>query len=1188
MFSSQSLRLNAARAFVALFAVAVLPLPAAVAQCTVAWQAYQPNPRSGAACAYDSARNVVVLFGGYDGVRNRETWEWNGTTWTLRSTTGPTAREGHAIAYDPARAVTVLFGGFDSNGARNDTWEWNGTTWTSRAPTTSPTARYNHAMCYHTGRGIVLFGGFDGFARRSDTYEYNGTTWTVRPISGPSAREGHAMAFDIARSRTVLVGGNDGLPDDETWEYSGVSWTRRALGDPLPVRAHSIAFDSTRNRTVLFGGDSNGFTGETWEWSGTAWALRSTGGPTPRYGHCSAYDVARQRTVVFGGLANTGYDGETWTWNGSAGAWSLAAGVPTPRSWPAMTFDSNRNRVVLFGGQDDTMIVGDTWEAGGGPWMPVAVGGPPPRYFAQLEFDSLRNECVLFGGSNGGPLGDTWVYNGSAWTQRMVSGPSPRQGHGMAFDRDRGVIVLFGGDDGNRRSDTWEWNGVSWAQRAVAGPSGRYWHAMGYDPVRRVTLLFGGLDDVGLNRQTWEFNGSAWMLRSSSGPSARSGSAMAFDTSRGRMVLFGGYDGIADADTWEWTGTAWTILPPGGPLPRSRHGMTFDAARGFAVMFGGTRTGVGVYGDSWRFGPTGTGVINITQQPAGGDRCPGQSITFSVTATGQAPITYQWRKNGVNIPGATSSTYSINPVALADSGTYSCALTNTCGTAISNPAVLTVSNAPTITQQPQSQTACQGQQVMFSVSATGGQLAYQWRKNTVDIPGATQSTYTIAAAQVSDSGDYDVVVSSSCGFITSAAATLTISLGPNITQHPQSQTGCQGQPLSLTVVATGVPPLSYQWRKDNVNIPGATSATYTIPAVSSGDAGQYYCVVTSPCGIAFSNPATVTVSFGATITQQPQSQAACGGQPATLSVGVTGAPPITYQWRRNGTPIAGATQSTYQIAAVTPADAGDYTVVVSNPCGDVFSEIATLTVSVGPAITQHPSNQNVCEGQPASFSVIASGSPLNYQWRLNGNPISGANGATYAIAATTPAHAGTYSVVVSNSCGTATSNNATLTVRLAPGFTQQPQPQDVCVGGTATFSVSVTGTGPFGFQWQRDGQDLFGANDSTLVIDPVQATDVGNYRCVVTAGCGQATSNAAALTIGGGGPTITQQPRSVSSCVGRPASFSVTAQGAGLSYQWRLNNNPIPGATTATYAIASVASGDFGTYTVLVSLGSCS
>ncbi|MGE0479628.1 MAG: hypothetical protein AB7Q17_04055, partial [Phycisphaerae bacterium] len=78
------------------------------------------------------------------------------------------------------------------------------------------------------------------------------------------------------------------------------------------------------------------------------------------------------------------------------------------------------------------------------------------------------------------------------------------------------------------------------------------------------------------------------------------------------------------------------------------------------------------------------------------------------------------------------------------------------------------------------------------------------------------------------------------------------------------------------------------------------------------------------------------------------------------------------------------------------------------------------------------------------------------------------------------------------------------------------------------------------------------------------------------------------LTIGGGGPTITQQPRSVSSCVGRPASISVTAQGAGLSYQWRLNNNPIPGATNATYAIASVASGDFGTYTVLVSLGSCS
>jgi len=138
--------------------------------------ALQPSSRLYHAMAYDSARRVTVLFGGYC---NGDTWELDGTTWTQRAVSGPTGRAGHAMAYDAARGVTVLFGGC-GNG---DTWEWDGTTWTQRS-TTGPSPRWLHAMAYDSTRGVtVLFGGLAGSSLKGDTWEWDGTTWTQRNMA---------------------------------------------------------------------------------------------------------------------------------------------------------------------------------------------------------------------------------------------------------------------------------------------------------------------------------------------------------------------------------------------------------------------------------------------------------------------------------------------------------------------------------------------------------------------------------------------------------------------------------------------------------------------------------------------------------------------------------------------------------------------------------------------------------------------------------------------------------------------------------------------------------------------------------------------------------------------------------------------------------------------------------------------
>ena len=142
-----------------------------------------------------------------------------------------------------------------------------------------------------------------------------------------------------------------------------------------------------------------------------------------------------------------------------------------------------------------------------------------------------------------------------------------------------------------------------------------------------------------------------------------------------------------------------------------------------------------------------------------------------------------------------------------------------------------------------------------------------------------------------------------------------------------------------------------------------------------------------------------------------------------------------------------------------PTDAGSYSVVVSNIAGTATSADAVLTVNVAPAITTQPQDQNVNQSSNAVFSVVATGTPApSYQWRWNGANISGATASGYTRGNAQPADAGSYSVVVSNIAGTATSANAMLTVNVAPAITTQPQDQNVNQSSNAVFSVVATST----------------------------------------------------------------------------------------------------------------------------------
>lgn len=256
-------------------------------------------------------------------------------------------------------------------------------------------------------------------------------------------------------------------------------------------------------------------------------------------------------------------------------------------------------------------------------------------------------------------------------------------------------------------------------------------------------------------------------------------------------------------------------------------------------------------------------------QPASQSVTRGQSATFTVLASGAAPLTYQWRRNAASISAATTSSYTTPATTAADDGAkFDVVVSNSVGSVTSSPATLSVQGgtAPTISVQPVNQTVTSGQAATFSITATGTPApTYQWQQNMVTIAGATAASYTIHSTTSAESGEtFRVVVTNSAGSVTSNSATLTVnapSTAPTITKQPANETVTVGQTATFTVTASGDTPLAYQWQKNGVNVSGATSASYITPATVSSDSGaKFDVVVSNSLGKVTSGSATLTVN----------------------------------------------------------------------------------------------------------------------------------------------------------------------------------------------------------------------------------------------------------------------------------------------------------------------------------------
>jgi len=344
-------------------------------------------------------------------------------------------------------------------------------------------------------------------------------------------------------------------------------------------------------------------------------------------------------------------------------------------------------------------------------------------------------------------------------------------------------------------------------------------------------------------------------------------------------------------------------------------------------------------------------ATSIVADPTGGTVCEGDAFALTVTAGGTGPFSYQWFR-GVTPVGSDSPTYSIGAATPADAGSYTVQVTGLCGSATSSAAALAVNLDPVITFQTSSFSVCDGEDFTMGVIATGAGLTYQWRKNGVDIP-ITDPAWGVSPASAADAGSYDCVITGTCGTITSSPIVVTVNEQPAITFQTGSQSLCDGDDLTMGVIATGAG-LTYQWRKDGVEMPGVTDPAWGVSPVSAGDAGSYDCVITGACGTVTSSPIVVTINPPTAITAQPDSTTGFEGGSANFSVTATGAG-LTYQWRKDsvdlvdGGNIAGATSATLTVSTLSAADEGSYDCVVGGDCGaDVTSSPAGLDIDDGP------------------------------------------------------------------------------------------------------------------------------------------------------------------------------------------------------------------------------------------------
>ena len=563
-------------------------------------------------------------------------------------------------------------------------------------------------------------------------------------------------------------------------------------------------------------------------------------------------------------------------------------------------------------------------------------------------------------------------------------------------------------------------------------------------------------------------------------------------------------------------------------------------------------------------------IFRITLQPVSHITNPGNTESFTVSAIGTS-LNYQWYKDSVLLTDKTSRLLTLQSITSSDEGVYRAVVTDVVDTVSStlssDPATLTVNRPPTVTVVPSTSTIIAPAGITFTAANITGStpITYQWYKNRSLLSGKTSTVLTYSSTTTADAAVYMLCATNMVASVT-AEGVLTVNV-IGIRTNPIGITLNPGQTTTLTVEATGTQPIVYQWKKNSVTLDGATLSSLLVT-----EAGTYMAVASNAAGTANSTNAVVNFTIPPTITVTPSTLTVIA--PATITFNTThaGTTPITYQWYKDGVSIVGKTDDYITITNTTTANAGVYTVSATNVAG-VASDFGTAIVNAIGIIT-NPTGITLNPSETTTLTVEATGTqPIVYQWKKNSVTLDGATLSSLLVT-----EAGTYMAVASNAAGTVNSTNAVVIFNGPPTVTVTPATLTIVTPATLTFNTTnITGTAPITYQWYKNSTLITGATGTSLTITPTTTADTGTYMISAHNVAGNATSTGTAVV--NQGLTITTQP--VGSAINPGATYQMHVSATGttpITYQWKLNNVVIPGATSTDFSTTSA-----GTYMILVS-----
>ena len=745
----------------------------------------------------------------------------------------------------------------------------------------------------------------------------------------------------------------------------------------------------------------------------------------------------------------------------------------------------------------------------------------------------MNNKAIVGTGEIAGGSRTNTVYKyepgTNVWTTLANFGGGQRS-HSSAFSMGTRGFVL-GGDDGAFQNDLWEYNinTNTWIGRQAFPGIAR----MKATAFTLGSIAYYGTGDIGAgtpSQDFWQYNivTNSWTQLTDFDGNARVGAISASTGTKGFLGL--GNDGAFLSDFWSFDGTTWTQM---SDFTGNARELAIAAAAGNKVYVG-TGFGGNNYKDFYQWDPC--AVPQITVQPVGVSVCEGFDVSLSVEISNTGGETYEWLLNGSPVAGASANVLDILAITETEEGSYTCKITNTCGTTVSDAAIVAVTPIPVnmpsgLFANPD--TLCPGNSFDITLTADNNgnnQDTLRWYTNGCggDLIGTgfpVNSQIITPAPDPLVSIDYYARWENQCG--ATECDTITIFVKTEAVEPTSIATSldtiCHNFSDSLFLSVEGGSGDYVAWYVGNVcnnpNAPlldtGMTIELLTLGMLPTSNT-TYSARWETECGGNEFNSSCLTVNVAVngafTISQHPQNKSVCEGRDTVrFVVGVNEGSSLTnifYQWYFNGAALGSATNDTLYVLDILPSDSGYYYCKAYNTCDTLNSDSAFLEVNLIPQVIIEPSLlDTICQGDSLTFTTLATGSPvLQYQWHFNGVPTA-VSDTFYTINPANFSHTGNYYCVISNGCGADTTEVLSLEVDTIPIINQQPVDQLVCLNGTAQFDMSASGTLPIAYQWykiQGAGPAVImpGETGTQLEITPVLAADTAfNYFCMVSNEC---------------------------------------------------------------------------------------